>query len=142
MARNGTDYTLKKKEKFLKALAEGHSISAAAKEAKIERRTVYNWRESDADFAADWDAAIEAGTDALEDEARRRAHDGTLKPVFYQGEEVGAVREYSDTLLIVLLKARRPQKYKERFDVNLSEKTDEELLAIVTQGRAGGTGAS
>jgi len=31
-----------------------------------------------------------------------------LKPVYYQGEQCGEVREYSDTLLIFILKARDP----------------------------------
>ena len=42
--------------------------------------------------------------DALEAEARRRAVEGVRKPVFYQGVICGWVGEYSDTLLIFLLK--------------------------------------
>ena len=48
----------------------------------------------------------------------RRASEGTLKPVFYQGKMCGEIREYSDTLLIFLLKARRPETYRERSDIN------------------------
>lgn len=47
-------------------------------------------------FAAQANDAIEAGMDELEDVARQRATDS------------------SDTLLIFLLKARRPEKYRER----------------------------
>ena len=54
--------------------------------------------------------------DDLELEARRRAVEGTERPVFYQGGEVGYVREYSDTLLIFLLKAHRPNKFRERVE--------------------------
>ena len=57
---------------------------------------------------ADWAAAVELGCDALEDEAVRRGCEGHLKPVFHRGKEVGAIREYSDVLLIFMLKARRP----------------------------------
>ena len=49
-----------------------------------------------------------------EDEAVRRAHDGVDEPVFYQGKACGVVRKYSDTLLIFLLKGRRPEKYRDR----------------------------
>jgi len=52
--------------------------------------------------------------DALEDEAIRRAHDGTMKPVFHGGKKVGEVREYSDKLLIFLLKGCKPEKYAVR----------------------------
>ena len=36
-----------------------------------------------------------------------------MKPVFHKGEQCGVVREYSDTLMIFLLKARDPAKYRE-----------------------------
>ncbi len=115
---DGTDGTPEKGAAFLAALTEGLSITAACEAAGIARRTVYNWRDADPDFAAAWDEAIDAGTDRLEDEARRRALEGSDKPVFYKGGEVGAIREYSDTLMIFLLKARRPEKFRERHDVN------------------------
>jgi hypothetical protein len=62
----------------------------------------------------DWEDAIEAGTDVLEEEAKRRALFGVEKPVFQKGELVGHVQEYSDTLMIFLLKGRNPNKFKER----------------------------
>jgi hypothetical protein len=54
--------------------------------------------------------------DQLEQEARRRAHDGVRKPVYQGGKRVGYIQEYSDTLLIFLLKGLRPEKYRERFE--------------------------
>ncbi|MBX6773030.1 MAG: hypothetical protein IRY83_14975 [Chloroflexi bacterium] len=56
--------------------------------------------------------------DALEAEAWRRAVDGVERPVYQNGQRVGAVREYSDTLLIFLLKGGRPQKYRERYELS------------------------
>lgn len=103
-----------KREKFLSALSDCGNVSSACLATALARRTAYNWRHSDKAFSAVWDAAQELGTDALEDEAARRAAEGTLKPVFYQGNECGRIREYSDTLLIFLLKARRPERFKER----------------------------
>lgn len=89
------------RRKFLLALANGWSVSKGAKAAGVPRRTVYNWRDDDEIFAADWDHAIEQGTDALEDEAIRRGFKG------------------SDTLLIFTLKARRPEKFKDRSHVDV-----------------------
>jgi hypothetical protein len=103
--------------RFLDALASSPNVSAAARLAGIDRKTAYNWREQSSEFAEAWDDAIETSTDYLEAEARRRAFEGCDEPVFYQGEECGAIRKYSDTLMIVLLKAHRPEKYRERSQV-------------------------
>jgi len=75
---------------------------------------VYRWRAEDKTFAAAWDKAIEIGADLLEEEAMRRAVTGVQRPVFQGGRLVGHVRDYSDTLLIFLLKGAKPQKYAER----------------------------
>lgn len=88
-----------KKARFLEALRRGMSVTAAAQAIGVGRRTVYDWREADPDFASAWDEAVEDGTDLLEDEAWRRAFAG------------------SDTLLIFLLKARRPHKYRDNHHV-------------------------
>lgn len=103
-------------ERFLKELARRGNVSAAARKAKVGRRTAYEWYEADAEFAAAWDEALEVAIDALEGEAWRRAQTGVLKPVYQRGELVGKVREYSDTLMVTLLKAHRPEKYRERFE--------------------------
>jgi hypothetical protein len=67
------------------------------------------------EFAADWQSALDRGCDALEDEAVRRGCEGYLKPIFHQGKEVGAIREYSDLLLIFMLKARRPATFRDNY---------------------------
>lgn len=110
---SGTNSTAQKTEAFLEALSETASVVKACEISGLSRRTAYNWRDADTDFAAQWDAALTLGTDALEDEAVRRAHEGTDKPVFYKGEICGHIREFSDTLLIFMLKARRPEKFRE-----------------------------
>lgn len=84
--------------------------------------TAYNWREEDPEFAAAWDKAKAIGLDALEDEATRRAFEGTEKPVFHLGSECGTIREYSDTLTIFLLKGGKPEKYRERVSQELTGK--------------------
>lgn len=102
------------RKRFLLALEQTASVVKACELASIGRSTVYDWRDNDPEFAKDWDAAIERGCDALEDEAVRRAHEGYDRPVYQGGERVGVIREYSDTLLIFLLKGRRPNKYRDR----------------------------
>lgn len=117
--------TPKKRAAFLEALARTANVTEAAALAGIGRTAAYDWRHDDPVFAAEWEAAVDEAADRMEREALRRAVEGVEKPVFGslgQGlgsGEVGRVREYSDTLLIFLLKAARPDKYRERQDVKV-----------------------
>ncbi len=104
------------KAAFLAALRDGVHVRDACRKAKIGAAQVYKCRAADSRFADAWAEAIRIGTAELEAEAGRRAYHGTLKPVYQKGVLVGRIREYSDTLLIFLLKARRPQKYRERVE--------------------------
>ena len=116
MARGYTNRTPEKGERLLAKLSQGYSITAACNAESIGRKTYYDWRKSDPAFAASADEAIEAGTDLLEDAARRRAV---------------APANSSDTLLIFLLKSRRPEKYRERatIDINLQIRKKAEEMA-------------
>ena len=107
-------------EKFLEAYRKNGNISQSAKTAKVNRLTVQRHRNDDPAFAEMMVDAQEEAMDALEQEAWRRAKTGTLKPVFYKGEECGQVREYSDTLLTVLLKGGRPAKFRENSTVDVT----------------------
>ena len=60
---------------------------------------------------------LEDVTETLETEAFERATTGVPEPVFYKGCWVDTIRKKSDLMLIFLLKARRPEVYRERFDV-------------------------
>ena len=128
---NRTKRTHKKEKEFLEELAKTGVVGIAAEACNLGRRTVYEWREEDEDFASQWDDAIDLATDKLEVEARRRAYEGTLKPVFYRGDECGHIREYSDTLLIVLLKANRPEKFSEKSKLELTGKDGKEFTVNV-----------
>ena len=54
----------------------------------------------------------------LEAEARRRTAIGVDEPVFYQGQVVGHIRKYSDNLLMFLLKAHWPEKFRENVSID------------------------
>lgn len=95
-------------------------MSESAQAARIGRTAVYEHRNQDPAFRAAWDEAVETACDALEAEAWRRAKDGVRKPVYQGGEKVGEVREYSDTLLIFLLKGHRPERFRERVSTEIS----------------------
>lgn len=105
---------------FLKALEAVHLVTEACKSAGGRRSTAYDRRSKDAKFASAYADVEERSTELLEREAYRRAAVGVDKPVFQGGEQVGSIREYSDTLLIFLLKARRPDVYREHHQVELA----------------------
>lgn len=102
--------------KFIDHLANGGTVAAACQLAVIGRATAYRHRQKDEDFALAWVDAEEESTEKLEEEAYRRAFKGVEKPIHYEGRRIDFVTEYSDTMLIFLLKARRPEQYRERFD--------------------------
>ena len=98
---------------FIEALMEGCNVAEATQKAGVVQSSAYRRRQSDESFRRAWNEACDIGTRLLEQEAQRRAYRGVDEPVFYKGAECGVVRKYSDTLLIFLLKARKPQKYRE-----------------------------
>jgi hypothetical protein len=103
------------KKRFLASFATTGNITESCAAVGIKSRsTIYNWQEHDAEFAVEFRQAEIMATEALETEARVRATDGTLRPVYQGGVCVGHVTEKSDTLLIFLLKARNPGKYREK----------------------------
>lgn len=116
---------------FVEHLADGGTVTKSAAAAGICRQTAYNWRDTDKEFSEAWDDAIEAGTQEMEAEAIRRAVKGTQKPVFHQGQVCGHVNEYSDTLLIFMLKARRPKVYRERVSTEVTGPDGQPLTHVV-----------
>lgn len=102
------------REKFIAALRETCNVTEAARAANIGRTAAYDWRNDDNVFAAEWDEAEQEAADKLEREAWRRGVEGTDKPVTFQGRITDSYKEYSDRMLELLLKAHRPEKFKER----------------------------
>ena len=106
-------WSKKKRDSFLKILKQTGNISAAARGAGLTRAKIYQKREADPNFKRDWEAALEEALDDLEGELRSRALEGTDKPVYYAGKEIGRVKTYNDNLAMFLLKSRRGQVFGE-----------------------------
>jgi hypothetical protein len=64
-----------------------------------------------------WEDARREAADWLEKEAWRRAMTGWLEPVYQKGEKVGSIRRFSDQLLLRLMEANNPEKFKRHTDV-------------------------
>lgn len=126
MARALTEKTrLRARTAFLSELAKRGNVSdSVAASGMFSRAWFYNERQRDPEFAAAWDEALETAIDALEREIWRRAVEGTQKPIIGRvgKDEDGVityVTEYSDSLAALLVKAHRPDKYRERHDVSV-----------------------
>lgn len=104
---------------FLGLLRETCNVTLSADGAGVTRKTAYDHYHLYPDFAAQWDDAKEAAIEQLEAQAWARA------------------KLQSDTLMIFLLKAHKPEKYQEKYQVaqtslniNWDDLTEDELAAI------------
>lgn len=105
---------------FLSHFAVLGVITEAAVAAGVDRERHYEWLadpEKYPNYREAYENAREKAADRLEAEATRRAVDGWEEPVFQQGMQVGLIRRHSDRMLEILLKARRPERFRERHDV-------------------------
>lgn len=99
------------KAAFLDSLRRVPVVIVACESIGRARATMQYARDHDEAFKAAWDAAIQDGRELLETEAIRRAYEGVEEPVFYQGNQVGTTRKYSDRLLEFLLVGAFREKY-------------------------------
>jgi hypothetical protein len=92
-----------KKQAFLAAFSRCGSLSKAAKRAKVDRRTHYNWLKDPSYVEAFRQAVVEAG-DSLQDRLTEMAFEGNV------------------TAAIFLLKGLKPQQFRDRMEqTNLME---------------------
>lgn len=121
------------KKAFLIDFAQTGNVTESCENVGVARSTVYLWQELDDQFVAGWRESEIMATERLETAARRRAVDGvtTTTPIFHQGQRIYDIEEtkYSDTLLIFLLKARAPEKYRDNVTVTLQVRAEAERIA-------------
>ena len=100
--------------RFLREFARTCSVSAACRAAGLARRTVYRWRDADADFRRRWDAARGRGVEHLRDEAMERALVGADRPVWHDGRIVDRMSVPDNRVLWKLLQALQAETYGPR----------------------------
>jgi hypothetical protein len=105
-------------KKFLVALARSANVTYSAHASGLSQGYVYTLRQSDKDFAAAWEQALESAIDRLEQEAWRRAIEGEEEYVISGGHIVLGPDQAplkksrkSDVVLLALLRAHR-RKYR------------------------------
>jgi hypothetical protein len=117
------------KRALLVAYAECGLIGAAASAAGCDRTSHYVWLKNDPDYAEAFKMAHELAILAHEDEASRRAMGWDETHYAADGTSY-TIRKYSDTMLIVRLKALKPEVYRDA--LRRDERTDvSELLKAV-----------
>lgn len=99
---------------FCRAYAQRGIIREGTTAAGVSRKTYQRWRKEDEGFNEACMEAKRMAVDVLESEAHRRAVDGFQRPVIYQGEVTETYTDYSDSLLSMLMRGNKPEKYKER----------------------------
>ncbi len=119
-----------KKSAYIRHYSTCGRVGESAHAAGIDPATVTRWRADDEAFATAEGHAHDSFVEMLEKEAVRRAVTGVEKPVYQQGEMVGTVREYSDTLLIFMMKGERPGKYRDQAKIELSGSVNHTASAL------------
>jgi len=143
------------KRAFLRALVlGGGSITKAAAICQLSREVHYIWKEKDALYRQELERAHNLSTERLEDEMLRRAFEGVRKPIFNGGKQAqmfavdeegnplkgpdgkyqsvpAVIREFSDTLLIFALKARKPDTYRERYEQRITGQVNVDVRAAI-----------
>jgi pyruvate carboxylase len=87
-----------KKRAFLHAFSRCGNVSKSAKRAHVDRRTHYDWLESDPDYAAAYSKAAEEAADAIQDALTDMAFEGNV------------------TAAIFLLKGLKPKQFRDRVE--------------------------
>ena len=138
--------TLDRQKRFLDAYRKVGTIIHAAEQSAIAARTHYTWLDKDHGYVAKFEEAHKEAIERLVAEARRRALEGVQRKKFHNGApvldpETGEQymeREYSDTLLIFLLKGAMPETYRDRQDVQVTGRVDSAVrVYLPDNGREG-----
>jgi hypothetical protein len=100
--------------KFLDLVAEGGRVCRACEALEWDFHKIRNRSRRDPKFRELYFRARSVGVKVMEEEAVRRAYEGVVVPKNMGKHGIVEVREYSDTLLMFILRASRPNKYREQ----------------------------
>ncbi|MCW5625085.1 MAG: terminase [Burkholderiales bacterium] len=125
------DFLALRKSKFLEAFEATRSVRASAEAVGVSARSIYRWREKDESFAKAMLDISAASLMVAEDELFTRAVYGWEEPVFFEGQQCGTIRKFSDSNLQFYLRANAPEKYGRRLQISggmdLTKLTDEQI---------------
>lgn len=112
-------FNAEKQQEFLRVYAATGLYLKSAAAVGIDQSTVYYHRKANPEFDDAVHQAKQTFCETIEAEIVRRGRVGVDKPVFQKGEQVGVIREYSDTLLLALAKRHIPE-YRDKHTVDVN----------------------
>jgi hypothetical protein len=113
------------RSRFLKGLASSWGCMFALRSAGVSYNTFRAHERNDPEFAAQVREAEAQGAQLLHDVCWKRAMEGDLEPVYWQGQIAGYVRKFDTRLQIEFLRAYRPERFKRPgTQVNVGMKND------------------
>ena len=97
----------------------------ALRSAGVSYNTFRAHERNDPEFAAQVREAESQGAQLLHDVCWKRAMEGDLEPVYWQGQIVGHIRKFDTRLQIEFLRAYKPERFKRPgAQVNVGMKSD------------------
>jgi len=90
-------------------------IPKASRLAGINKKHHYYWMQTDPEYAEAFEKAKTQAVDELQGEIVRRGYEGYDDPIVYKGEVTGAVKKFSDNLLMFHMKRMDPA-YKDNYN--------------------------
>jgi hypothetical protein len=87
-------------------------VRAAAEAVGVEEARHHQWLENNAGYREAFASAQMEVADNLQDQVLERAVQGWVEPVFYRGRQCGTIWHYSDRLLMLMLKAWKPEEHR------------------------------
>lgn len=85
----------------------------------VHPNTISITKKEDPEFKHECEVALALYCDVLEEEAHRRAVLGVSRPVFYKGEVCGTIQEYSDQILLAMLK-KNIAAYRDKQQIDIT----------------------
>ncbi len=114
--RRADGWSPERQRDFIARLADTGSVKDAARMTGMSEQSCYRLRRSPGgeNFAAAWDAAIQQASMRLVDVAFERALNGVAEKIEYDanGDPMEPRRRYNDRLLMFLLRAHQPERYR------------------------------
>jgi len=114
-------FTTQKKKKLLELVKRnGGNVSAAAAKVGVSPATVHYHQRVDPVFKDKLELSKLEAMNDVEEAITHRGLEGVDDPVYYQGEQVGTRKVYSDTLLMERARALNPERYGRKSQVDIT----------------------
>ncbi len=127
-------HTSATRARVLEGYAEFGQVRKACQEAGVSHSMHYEWLRQYPEYRSAFERMRDPVMDLMEDEAVRRAVEGVERPMTIAGKEVW-VREFSDQLLMFLLKARNRRVFGDRSDDTLKVEGELSIAQILRNRR-------